>query len=77
MTTDVKAIAHILQHQHAYDKAPAGSRPLARVLGTGLLVATGDEHRVQRKVLNPAFGPTQIRALTSVFLDKANEVGVI
>jgi cytochrome P450 len=39
-----------------------------------VLVAEGAAHRAQRRVLNPAFGPAQLRALTGVFLDKANEV---
>jgi cytochrome P450 len=74
MTTDVVAISRILQQQHAYDKPDAKSRPLARLFGSGLLVAVGDEHHMQRRILNPAFGPSQARALTGIFVDKANEV---
>jgi hypothetical protein len=49
-------------------------RGLANVLGEGILVAEDEPHRIQRKALNPAFGPGQLRDLTGVFIDKANEV---
>ncbi|KAG6861475.1 hypothetical protein C0995_016254 [Termitomyces sp. Mi166 len=37
----------------------------------GVLVVEGDQHRQQRKVMNPAFGPTQIRELTEIFMAKS------
>jgi cytochrome P450 len=48
---------------------------LARLIGEGgVLVTEGHHHRTQRKMMNPAFGPGQIRELTGIFIDKANEV---
>jgi cytochrome P450 len=70
----MRAISHVLLHNLSYEKVPAAERPLARVIRRGLVVVIGEEHRIQRKVLNPAFGPAQIHALTGVFLDKSNEV---
>jgi cytochrome P450 len=46
------------------------------MFGNSVLIAEGEQHRMQRKLLNPAFGPGQVRDLTGVFLDKANEVGI-
>ncbi|KAG6813414.1 hypothetical protein H0H92_011393 [Tricholoma furcatifolium] len=40
----------------------------------GLLVVEGDKHKQQRKVMNPAFGPSQIRELTEIFVTKALEL---
>ncbi|KAK7028653.1 cytochrome P450 [Favolaschia claudopus] len=40
----------------------------------GVLVTEGDRHRRQRKIMNPAFGPTQIKELTSIFLQKSAEM---
>ncbi|KAG5639168.1 hypothetical protein H0H81_006072 [Sphagnurus paluster] len=36
-----------------------------------VLVVEGDKHKQQRKVMNPAFGPTQIRELTEIFVAKS------
>jgi cytochrome P450 len=74
LTTDVRAIAHVLQRADIYQKPAHTQRALAQTLGAGLLVAEGDAHRIQRKALNPAFGPSQIRDLTGIMLDKANEL---
>jgi cytochrome P450 len=74
MISDIRAITHILLHNLLYEKVPPVERPLAQVVQRGLVVVIGEEHRMQRKALNPAFGPAQIQALTGVFLDKANEV---
>jgi hypothetical protein len=49
-------------------------RFLGRALGWGVLAAEGAPHRAQRRVLNPAFGPAQVRELSGIFLDRSNEV---
>jgi cytochrome P450 len=74
VTTDAFALAHVLQNPDVYRKPGYARRMIAQLLGKGLLVAEGDAHRAQRKALNPAFGPGQLRDLTGVMLDKANEV---
>lgn len=38
------------------------------LFGAGLATVSGDAHRKQRKLLNPAFSPTHLRKLTPVFL---------
>ncbi|KZP28246.1 cytochrome P450 [Athelia psychrophila] len=70
-TKDKRAMAHILSHSDIYQKPSELRRVLARIFGEGLLVVEGAHHKQQRKIMNPAFGATQIRALTSVFTDKA------
>jgi cytochrome P450 len=64
----------VLAHSDTFTKSRFARRLLHRVLGGGLLVAEGAPHRAQRRVLNPAFGPVQVRELSGIFLDKANEV---
>jgi hypothetical protein len=76
VTTDLKAIGHILAHPDAFPKPDAAQNFLRYIFGDGLLVSQGAAHRMQRKIMNPAFGPTQLRELTGIFLDKANEVSV-
>ncbi|KAI9323421.1 cytochrome P450 [Dichotomocladium elegans] len=51
-------------HQYDFPKAPEGARFLSQVLGDSLLVAEGDEHKRQRKLLNPAFSIQSTKNLT-------------
>ncbi|KII85490.1 hypothetical protein PLICRDRAFT_56724 [Plicaturopsis crispa FD-325 SS-3] len=70
-TLDTKALAYILGHSDIYQKSDAVRYSLSRVLGQGLLVVEGEQHKLQRKIMNPAFGPAQVRALTEIFVEKA------
>jgi cytochrome P450 len=76
-TTDLRAIGHILQRIDVYHKPWRTQKHLGDHLGYGLLVSEGEKHRIQRKALNPAFGPGPIRDLTGIIVDKANEVRMI
>ncbi|KAF8556684.1 cytochrome P450 [Imleria badia] len=71
LTVDTRAINHILTHTDTYQKAPDTRHALGQIFGEGLLVVEGTQHRQQRRIMNPAFGPTQIRALTDTFFAKA------
>ncbi|KAG6909598.1 hypothetical protein DXG01_016637 [Tephrocybe rancida] len=54
-----------------YQKPEAARYNLSRILGAGVLVVEGDKHKAQRKVMNPAFGPSQVRELTEIFVAKS------
>ncbi|PFH52487.1 hypothetical protein AMATHDRAFT_74271 [Amanita thiersii Skay4041] len=69
-TTDTKALNHVLMSTHIYQKPEAARYNLTRLLGAGLLVTEGEKHKQQ----NPAFGFSQIRELTEIFVDKAVEL---
>ncbi|GAA83599.1 hypothetical protein AKAW_01714 [Aspergillus luchuensis IFO 4308] len=47
---------------------------LKQVLGVGLLLAEGDDHRFQRKILAPAFSFRHIKNLYGVFWDKSHDL---
>ncbi|KAL0573217.1 hypothetical protein V5O48_008737 [Marasmius crinis-equi] len=71
---DLKGLSHILKHDSVLYQKPDYLRYLlSRVTGQGLVAVDGDVHRGQRKVMNPAFGSAEIRALTDTFLDKSVE----
>ncbi|KAG9018780.1 hypothetical protein FRB90_009784 [Tulasnella sp. 427] len=70
-TKDPKALAHMVNHSYDYPKPPHIRSFLSRMFGKGVLFAEGDDHRRQRKIMNPCFGPAQIRDLTPIFLEKA------
>jgi hypothetical protein len=83
-------------HPDIYHKPDYLRDELIRLMGEGVLVTEGPQHRNQRRLMNPAFGPGtsshyddclrsllsvctltgQVRDLTGIFLDKANEVSV-
>ncbi|KAL0061794.1 hypothetical protein AAF712_011311, partial [Marasmius tenuissimus] len=72
---DLKGIGHILKHDSVrYQKPELVLFITRRLIGNGLFVIEGDAHRKQRKVMNPAFGPAEIRNLTGIFLEKSVEL---
>ncbi|EGO00976.1 hypothetical protein SERLA73DRAFT_178985 [Serpula lacrymans var. lacrymans S7.3] len=73
-TMDTRALNHVLTHSLDYQKPEQVRYNLSRVLGEGVLFVEGAQHRQQRHIMNPAFGPVQIRALTDIFYDKAEKL---
>ncbi|RYP16456.1 hypothetical protein DL765_005133 [Monosporascus sp. GIB2] len=75
LITNAKTLSEVLV-THSYDFVkPAGvQHALSRILGVGILVAEGDEHRFQRKMLMPAFAFRHVKDLYPVFWDKGREV---
>ncbi|KIY48899.1 cytochrome P450 [Fistulina hepatica ATCC 64428] len=73
-TADPKAIRHILNSDHIYTKPESARYLLLQVFGRGLPVTEGDEHKNQRRVLNPAFGPSAIRGHTKIFAEYASKL---
>ncbi|KAJ7177114.1 cytochrome P450, partial [Mycena filopes] len=69
--SDVKAVAHIVSNGSRYQRAPAALVNIRRLFGKGLLAVEGSEHKLHRKIMNPAFGVSQVRALTEVFVEKS------
>ncbi|KAI8373463.1 cytochrome P450 [Choanephora cucurbitarum] len=53
----------LVSQEFDFVKTPETSRFLRRILGNGLLLSEGDEHRRQRRMLNPAFSVNSVRAL--------------
>lgn len=73
-TVDLKAVAHILNHNYTYRKSPELRYEFSLFIGDGLVGAEGDDHKRQRKILNPAFGLGPIREMTKVFVEKSIEL---
>ncbi|EFX02729.1 cytochrome p450 monooxygenase [Grosmannia clavigera kw1407] len=74
LVTKPKALSEVLVSKN-YDfcKPRLMRQALSRVLGVGILLAEGDEHRYQRKLLTPAFAFRHIKNLYPVFWRKARE----
>ncbi|KAI0768801.1 cytochrome P450 [Trametes elegans] len=73
-TLDPRAIQHVLTHNDDYARPEENRRILIEVMGRGILFVQGEEHRKQRRILNPAFGPAQVRDLTEIFVRKSLEL---
>ncbi|KIO26753.1 hypothetical protein M407DRAFT_74089 [Tulasnella calospora MUT 4182] len=77
-TKDPKALAYILNHSSDYPKPAQLRKFLGKTFGKGiyypLSCLLGEDHRRQRKIMNPCFGPSQVRELMPVFYDKAFEL---
>lgn len=70
-----KALAEVLvTKNYIFEKPEAVRNALGRVLGYGILLTEGDEHKVQRKNLMPAFAFRHVKDLYPTFWKKAREV---
>lgn len=67
---DTRAMSHVLSAANSYNfPKPNNARlVLKSFLGEGVLVAEGDVHKRQRKILQPAFGVAAIRDLSPIFM---------
>ncbi|KAL5117323.1 hypothetical protein ACEQ8H_004768 [Pleosporales sp. CAS-2024a] len=75
LVTNPKALAEVLvQRSYDFIKPERLRLSLARLLGVGVLVAEGDEHRRQRKLLMPAFTFRHVKDLYPIFWAKSLEM---
>ncbi|KAJ7899843.1 cytochrome P450 [Mycena leptocephala] len=78
-TSDIKAINHVLANGtiYRYRRVPFRRDHMRRILGNGILSVDLDEHKRQAcpphfyPLKNPAFGVTQVRFLTEIFVEKS------
>lgn len=74
MPTTAKALSEVLVTRNYDFEKPAMIRwSLGRILGNGILMAEGDEHKRQRKNLMPAFSFRHVKDLYPVFWSKSKE----
>lgn len=75
LLTNPKAIGEVLvQRNYEFVKPERIRNGLGRLLGVGILIAEGDEHKRQRKLLMPAFSFRHIKDLYPIFWEKAREM---
>ncbi|KAJ7700784.1 cytochrome P450 [Mycena rosella] len=70
-TMDPKALNHVLSNAYTYQKSEVSRYILGKIIGPGILLVEEDVHKKQRKIMNPAFGPAQVRDLTGIFVEKS------
>lgn len=75
LVTGPKALSEVLvTKNYIFEKPRALRFNIGRLLGEGILLAEGDEHKLQRKNLMPAFAFRHIKDLYPVFWQKTREV---
>lgn len=74
LVTSSKALSEVLTTKSYSFIKPAQVRAgIGRILGIGVLLAEGEEHKAQRKNLMPAFAFRHVKDLYPVFWDKSKE----
>ncbi|KAI1503676.1 cytochrome P450 [Biscogniauxia marginata] len=75
LVTGPKALSEVLvTSNYDFEKPATVGASIGRILGVGVLLAEGEEHKVQRKNLMPAFAFRHIKDLYPVFWNKTREV---
>ncbi|KAF2472405.1 cytochrome P450 [Lindgomyces ingoldianus] len=75
LITNPKALAEVLvQRNYEFIKPQRIRESLGRLLGVGILLAEGDEHKRQRRALMPAFSFRHIKDLYPIFWSKSREM---
>lgn len=74
VTCDPLAVGHILTHDEDWVKPQPIRQLLSNITGEGVLTVEHDPHRRQRRVLNPAFSPVNVRNMSPIFWDKVWEM---
>ena len=70
-----KALAEVLVHRpYEFIKPPRLAIGLGKILGIGVFLAEGEEHKKQRKDLMPAFAFRHVKELYPVFWSKSSEL---
>lgn len=74
LISDPAALQHVFMNSYSFPK-PAGLRSaLSNILGEGVLTSEGNNHKLQRKLVNPTFANASVREFVPVFDHHAREL---
>ncbi|KAF9011994.1 cytochrome P450 [Cyathus striatus] len=72
---DPKAMHHIVvKDQYIYEETDQFIKGNRIIFGEGLLATLGDQHRKQRKILNPVFSIAHMREMIPIFWEVSNKL---
>jgi cytochrome P450 len=74
MVSDPKAVQHIYANSRSFVRQKHSRNLLKMLFGPGLIAVNPDDHKRQRKVMQPAFGSPQLRDLFPVFIHHTQKV---
>ncbi|KAK0245112.1 cytochrome P450 [Armillaria nabsnona] len=72
---DPKALEHAFHFSHPYPKSKDAVFILGLITGKGLAIVASETHHRQRKILNLAFSPAQLRISQVIFQQCSDKVG--
>ncbi|KIL70583.1 hypothetical protein M378DRAFT_66688 [Amanita muscaria Koide BX008] len=73
LSFDFRVVSHVLTSS-VYGKPWQTRSFLARLIGRGIFSMEGEEHRIQRRLIGPAFSPQTVKRVTPVVFQKAAEL---
>lgn len=77
LISDPGALSYVLSNAYNFPK-PAGTRSaLSTILGDGVLTTEGQQHKYQRKLVNPTFNQSSVRAYTPLFHRHARALATV
>lgn len=75
VTTDLRALSHVLSSSDTFVKSESERRDLESFLGrNGVIWAQGEQHTRQRRILGPAFGHAAVRDAIPLFLEGSSKL---
>jgi cytochrome P450 len=74
MISDPKAVKHVFNTADAFINHGSVREMLKAMTGPGLVSVDGDEHKRQRRIMQPAFGTAQLKALFPIFIRHSQHV---
>ena len=74
MISDSKAIQYVYSNTDNFTRQKQSRNILRTLFGPGLIVVDHEDHRRQRKLMQPAFGIPQLKALFPLFLRHSQNV---
>ncbi|KAJ1304475.1 hypothetical protein OPQ81_005622 [Rhizoctonia solani] len=73
-TLDQRALTYILNNSTKYQKPWQSQRVIGNLIGYGMLATEGATHKIQKKVIAPAFSSSNLRDFLPIFFSKAREL---
>nr|AVZ23866.1 cytochrome P450 [Thanatephorus cucumeris] len=73
-TLDQRALTYILNNPTKYQKPWQSQRIIGNLIGYGMLATEGITHRIQKRVITPAFSSENLKHFLPIFFSKAQEL---
>jgi cytochrome P450 len=72
--TSPELVAEVLQRTQDFEQSATLFHLAAPILGPGIILVNGEEHKRQRKILSPCLSTKEVRLLDPIFWEKAVEL---
>ncbi|KAH7339520.1 cytochrome P450 [Rhizoctonia solani] len=73
-TLDQRALTYVLNNSTKYQKPWQSQRIIGNLIGYGMLATEGPAHKIQKRVITPAFSSANLKDFLPIFFSKAKEL---